>query len=443
MIKKEILISSLGNTIEWFDFGLFIFMAPIIGAKFFPQASASNATIEALIVFAAGFLCRPLGGIFFGYFGDTRGRAKTLRISILIITISTVTVGFIPSYEAVGVTAPVLFIALRLVQGLSIGGEYSGIIIYLAESAPPKKRGFTTSFAAIGANLGFLLATVTLMLLHLFFSKNVITDWAWRLPFLIIGLPGSLIIYYRFKLSETPVYYQLQKKHRLEPIPFIAAIKFAPYQLLKILGLTCMSSTFYYVFFAYMPTYLEHYIGFSLSNALTIESFMLIIMLFTVPLAGLCGDYFTRKKMLIITSIAIIFLASPCFYLLQFKSLLLTLLSLVIATILSSLEQGNTLTAIVENCPENVRYSGIAFPYNLGIALFGGSAPLIVTLLTEKISPIAPAYYLIFMAGITLITATTLLSNNKSLGPLHSPSLRPLYESPSMKPCKIKSRLKE
>ncbi|HAT7071401.1 TPA: MFS transporter [Legionella pneumophila] len=418
MIKKEILISSLGNTIEWFDFGLFIFMAPIIGAKFFPQASASNATIEALIVFAAGFLFRPLGGIFFGYFGDTRGRAKTLRISILIITISTFLIGVIPSYEEIGFTAPIVFILLRLIQGVSIGGEYSGIIIYLAESAPLNKRGFTTSFAAIGANLGFLLATVTLMFLHLFFSEETITNWAWRLPFLLVGLPGSLIIYYRFKLSETPVYLQLQKKHRLVSIPFITAIKFAPRQLLKILGLTCMGSTFYYVFFGYMPTYLEHYIGFSLSDALTIESIMLTTMLFTVPLAGMCGDFFTRKKMLTITAIAIIFLALPCFYLLQSKSILLVLLAFGAATILSSLEQGNTLTAIVENCPENVRYSGIAFSYNLGNALFGGSTPLILTLLTENMGLIAPAYYLIFMTAITLITATTLLNNNQSLGAL-------------------------
>lgn len=186
-------------------------MAPIIGAKFFPQASAGNATIEAFIVFAAGFLCRPLGGIFFGYFGDTRGRAKTLRISILIITFSTFLLGVIPSYEEIGLTAPIIFILLRLIQGVSIGGEYSGIIIYLAESAPLNKRGFTTSFAALGANLGFLLATVTLLFLHLFFSEETITNWAWRLPFLFIGVPGSLIIYYRFKLSETPVYSLLQK----------------------------------------------------------------------------------------------------------------------------------------------------------------------------------------------------------------------------------------
>ncbi len=396
-------------------------MAPVIGANFFPHASASNATIETLVVFAAGFLCRPFGGIFFGYFGDTFGRAKVLRISILIISISTFLVGVLPSYQEIGFFAPILFILLRLLQGVSIGGEYSGIMIYLAESAPLNKRGLTTSFAAMGANLGFLLATAALMLLHLFFTQEIIINWAWRLPFLMIGLPSALIIYYRFKLSETPVYAQLKKDHRLEPIPFMAAIKFAPYQLLKILGLTCMGSTFYYVLFGYMPIYLEHYIGFSLKDALTIESFMLMIMLFNIPFAGICGDYFTRKKMIIITSIAIILLVLPCFYLLRYKSMLLTLLSLGVATILSSLEQGNTLTAVVENCPENVRYSGIAFSYNLGSAIFGGSAPLIVALLTEKISLIAPAYYLIFMAVVTLIAATTLLSNNKSLGPLHQP----------------------
>ena len=187
-------------------------MAPILGAKFFPQTFTSNSMVEVLIVFAVGFLCRPLGGILFGYFGDTRGRATTLRISVLMISLSTFLVGLLPSYEEAGMISPVMFILLRLIQGLSIGGEYSGIMIYLAESAPANKRGFTTSFAAVGANLGFLLATLTLMLLHLLFTETTIANWAWRAPFLLIGLPGLLLIYSRFKLSETPVYSALKKK---------------------------------------------------------------------------------------------------------------------------------------------------------------------------------------------------------------------------------------
>ncbi|STY31469.1 Major facilitator family transporter [Legionella wadsworthii] len=404
----------MGNIIEWFDFGLFIFMAPIIGGKFFPQESANTATIHALMVFAIGFLCRPIGGIFFGYFGDTRGRAKTLRISILIITLSTFLIGIIPSYQEIGLFAPTLFIILRLIQGISIGGEYSGIMIYLAESASQKHRGFITSFAASGSNLGFLCATLTLTLLNLFFSVETINTWAWRLPFLVAGIFGSFLTYYRFQLSETKVYSYLKTNHLIENRPFMTAMRYAPYQLIKILGLTCMSATFYYFFVGYISTYLEHYMGFPFNTALTFQTIILITMLFVVPLGGVFGDHFSRKKMILFTSLAILLFTFPCFYLMQYKSLLMTSLALGIATLLSSLDQGNTMTAIVENCPENIRYSGIAFSYNLGNALFGGTTPLIVTLLINNIGPTAPSYYLFFMTSIGLITAITLLPNNQS-----------------------------
>jgi MHS family proline/betaine transporter-like MFS transporter len=179
-----------------------------------------------------------------------------------------------------------------------------------------------------------------------------------------------------------------------------------------------MSSTFYYFFVGYIPTYLENSLNLSLKSALTIQSIILIAMLLMVPLAGMCGDYFSRKKMLLITTFSILVVIFPCFYLMQLKSLFLICLALGTATILSSLDQGNSMTAIVENCPENVRYSGISFSYNLGNALFGGTTPLIVTLLIEHINPLAPSYYLFFMAGISLITATTLLKKNQSMGPL-------------------------
>ncbi|CEG56271.1 conserved membrane protein of unknown function [Legionella fallonii LLAP-10] len=390
-------------------------MTPIISTKFFPQQFSNISTFFTLTVFAMGFLCRPIGGIFLGYFGDVYGRAITLRISILTITVSTMLIGMLPSYESIGILAPILFVVLRLIQGFSIGGEYSGIMIYLAESAPYKRRGFITSFAATGANLGFLLATLMCILLTLSFSEEMIKDWVWRLPFLFVGIPGAFIIYYRFKLTETTVYLRLKRFHLLKEHPLITAFKVAPLQLIKILGLTCMSSTFYYFFVGYIPTYLERYMGFSLKTGLFFQSMMLIGMLFVVPLGGLLGDYFSRKRIMILTSIAILFLIFPCIYLLQSKSLSLTALALAIATILSSLDQSNTLTAAVENCPENVRYSSIAFSYNLGNALFGGTTPVIVTLLIDNINSLAPSYYLFFMACISLVTATTLLNKNQSL----------------------------
>lgn len=430
MDKKEILISTIGNTIEWFDLGIFIFMVPIIGPKFFPQDAAISSTIEALIVFAIGFLCRPVGGILFGYLGDTQGRAKTLRISILMITLSTLSIGLIPSYEEIGVSASIIFILLRLLQGLSIGGEYSGTMIYLAESASPKNRGFITSFAASGANLGFLFATVIFMMMNCLWTAETLNEWAWRIPFLIIGLPGSLIIFYRFQLPETAVYSALKSMHQLEQVPLLTAMKFAPLQLIKILGLTCMSASFYYFFVLYITTYVEHYLGFSKDLALIFQSAVLVIMLFAIPVGAIFGDYYSRKKMMIITTSIMLLFIFPCYYLFQSQSLLLTALGVGIATMISSFDQGNTLTAIVENCPENVRYSGIAFAYNLGNALFGSTIPLFATLLIEYISPIAPYYYLFFMTLIGLTTIMTLLSKNQSMSSILSPDTLNSQDAP-------------
>lgn len=415
MNKKQILITSLGNTLEWFDFGLFIFMAPVIGAKFFPSNTPMMATLEALMVFAAGFICRPLGGIFFGYLGDTHGRAGTLRLSVLLISLSTLLIGLLPTYTAIGLASSYSFILLRLLHGISIGGEYSGAMIYLAEVAPNESRGFITSFAATGANIGFLLATLVCMLLSSFSSTSAFHTWLWRLPFILVGVPAFFIVLYRFKLKETSYYIKLRATHHIETNPFLTALRHAPKNLLKILGLTCMSSTLYYVFFGMMPFYLEHYVGMNKKIAFLMQSGLLIIMLFIVPLAGWYGDYYSRKKMLLLTTIGTALLMLPCFYLLQTHSLPLIILSLSIATLLSSFDQGNSLAAAVENCPANVRYSGIAFSYNLGMAAFGGTAPLVVAFLAEKISSEAPAYYLILMALISFIAASTLLSKNKML----------------------------
>jgi len=418
MNKFNVLTTSLGNTLEWFDFGLFIFLAPIIGSTFFPHQSTFINTIDALMVFAAGFICRPIGGLIFGHFGDTRGRSTILRISVLMITLTTLLVGLLPSYQSAGYFAPIIFILLRLLQGISIGGEYSGVMIYLAESAPVNRRGFMTSFAATGANSGFLLATLAYVILQFFFKNAIIQAWAWRIPFLLAGIPGSFILYNRFRLPETKAYTQLEITNQIEKKPFIVALNQAPFQLMKIMGLACMNSSFYYVFFGFMTTYLHHYIGIPLKTALNIQTIGLITMLVVVPIAGFCGDKSSRKIMMVTTACGVILLTIPLFHMLQIHSTLVILFAIMLAAILSSFDQGNSLTAVVENCPANVRYSGIAFAYNVGTALFGGTAPVIVTLLTEKFGLMGPAYYLMGMASITLFASLNLIGRNKTVEPL-------------------------
>lgn len=413
MKQKQVIITSLGNTLEWFDFALFVFFAPIISQHFFPTHNPFISTLITLSVFAAGFICRPLGGILFGHAGDTHGRAKTLRISVLLITICTLLIGMLPSYSSIGIYAPIAFTLIRLIQGISIGGEYSGVMIYLAESAPSKQRGLITSFAAIGANLGFLLATIVLFTLNHVFSQEIVSDWAWRLPFIFIGIGGLFLVYYRFQLAETPTFSYLEKTDHIESHPFFTALRYAPKQLLIIFGLTGMGGTLYYVFFGYMPTYLQTHLGYESKFTLLLESTCLVIMLFLVPIAGWCGDRIGRKRMLITTAILMICLALPCFFLLKSTGYGAIILAFMLATFVSSFEQGNSLAAVVENCPANVRYSGIAFSYNLGNAIFGGTAPLMITLITQYRSLTASAYYLMAMASITLIAATGLVSKTR------------------------------
>ena len=384
-------------------------MAPIIGSQFFSVKSVHAATISTLIVFAVGFICRPIGGILFGHLGDRHGRVKALRYSIFTISLSTLLLGILPSYHIAGGTVSILFVVLRLLQGLSVGGEYSGVMIYLAESAPPDKCGLFSSFGAISANLGFLIATLMIALIKSLFSTTTLYEWAWRIPFVISGLFGFFIFYYRLQLLEPNVYVDLQKWRHLNRRPLLIALRHFPTMLLKILGLTCMGAPLYFVFFGYMPNYIEHYFSSpSKFNAFDLQAILLFVMLGLIPLAAIGGDRWGRKNMLLITALGMIFLVIPGFYLLNAKIFLASVIVLSVATLFSSIEQGNNLVSMVENCPVEVRYSAIAFAYNLGNALFGGTAPLIVSVLFQNRGYLAPAYYLTGMAMIGLMAILSL-----------------------------------
>jgi MHS family proline/betaine transporter-like MFS transporter len=413
--NKNLLAVSLGNIVEWFDFGLFIFLAPVIGAEFFPVSDPSTATIAAFSVFITGFLCRPLGGILFGHRGDTQGRSGTLRLSILLISFSTALTGFLPTYNQIGILAPILFTVLRILQGLSVGGEYSGIMIYLTESAPENRRGFMTSFAPASGNLGFLIASLTTLMINSSLSTAALQTWGWRLPFISMSFFSAIIFYYRLKISETPTYLNMQRCKKIKKNPLFDAIKLAPKSLIRIFALTCMHSSFYYAFFGYMPVYLEKYMDILPNIGFKLQSIFLLVTLFTIPMAGSLGDKIGRKRILLITATIAISTVYLCFYLLSTKILTLIIACLCIAVLICSLDLGNTLTIMIENCPAEVRYSGIAFSYNLGMALFGGTTPLVITLLTERFGLLAPAYYLMIMASISLIAISSIEANQKNI----------------------------
>jgi MFS transporter, MHS family, proline/betaine transporter len=407
MDNRTLMIVSVGNALEWFDFALFIYLAPMIGAYFFPAHNAASATLAAFAILAAGFICRPLGGIIFGHLGDQMGRAKTLVLSILTISSATGLVGLLPGYAQIGWVATALFILLRLIHGLSVGGEYAGAVIYLGETAPPKNKGFFSSFAIAGANLGFFLATLVSLLLNLL-PPTRIGHWGWRLCFIMSGALGLLILYYRLKLQETAVFLHLKQAKKTAQRPLSAVFRESPKTFGQILGLTCMGSTFYYLFFGYMPNYLAQFFGVSLLKSFGCQEILLLAMLILLPLAAACGDRFGRRNLLMISAFGMILLTIPCCYWMQQNTWLMLVMSLSLTAILSALEQGNNLITFVESCPTNIRYTCIALAYNTGNAVFGGTAPLIFSVLTQKIHSLAAGYYVVLMAMISLSVIFTL-----------------------------------
>ena len=194
---QTIVSCSVGNILEWYDFGLFTIFSSLFSRIFFPANNAQTAMIETVGIFAIGFLARPIGALIFGYMGDRYGRASTLRLSILTITIPTLLIGIMPTYQQIGVAAPILLMLIRIMQGISIGGEYSGNLIYLAETAPDRYRATFTTFASMGSNFGILLASFIGMLSSVLFSSATLESWGWRIPYLLSGLLCLIIYMYR------------------------------------------------------------------------------------------------------------------------------------------------------------------------------------------------------------------------------------------------------
>lgn len=403
---QSIISSSIGNVIEWYDFGLFAIYSPLFSQLFFPAKNPSIALLEALSIFAIGFLCRPIGALLFGYLGDTQGRAKTLRLSILMISIPTLLIGCLPTYTSIGITAPFLLLCVRIWQGVSLGGEYSGNLIYLAETAPVRHRATITAFAGTGANLGILLASAVGTITAALFTDAAFKEWAWRLPYIASGIFCLIIYITRLKLKETQVFKYFQEKKQVAHQPIKTMLRMNMPHVLRTLGLVCMGSTFYYFCFVYMPVFLGSTMKFVFLKTASIMTIFIGAMLILVPLAGLLCDRIGRRKMLLFNAISIALFTIPGFYLIHTGYFLSTIFALSFFTLLSSLEQATTSVAVVENYPMPARYTGLSFGYNIGNGFFGGTIPLISEWLVYKTHlALSPAFYIVFCAIVTGLVA--------------------------------------
>lgn len=408
-VRKAITGASIGNAVEWFDFAIYGFLATFIAANFFPEGNETAALLNTFAIFAAAFFMRPLGGFVFGPLGDRIGRQRVLAIVILLMSAATVAIGLLPTYASIGVAAPLLLLVLRCLQGFSAGGEYGGGAVYLAEFASEKRRGLTVTFMAWSGVLGFLLGSVTVTLLQALLPAAAMESYGWRIPFLIAGPLGLVGLYIRLRLDDTPQFAELSKTDRVAKSPLREAITTAWRPILQVIGLFIVFNVGYYVVFTFLPTYFIKTLEFSKTSAfvsMTLASLVALILI--LSLAAL-SDRIGRKPMLVGASVAFAVLGYPLFLLLNSGSLTAAVIAHCCLAAIESVYVSAAVSAGVELFATTVRYSGFSIGYNICVAAFGGTTPYVVTWLTaETGNDVAPAFYLILAAVVSLAAVLTM-----------------------------------
>lgn len=403
--RKVIAAGITGNVLEWYDFAVYGFYAPIIGRLFFPSDDPTVSLIASFGAFAAGFLMRPVGGFVFGYIGDKVGRKRALVLSVMLMAIPTGAIGLLPDHATIGVAAAFLMVAMRMLQGLSVGGEYTGSIVYLAEHSPPGRRGFFTSWTLFGAVGGILLGSSVSALVSHFLTADQVADWGWRLPFLsgiLVGVVGLLI---RRHLPEMPEDDAADKPKN----PVIEAIKTEWRAMLKVIGFNIINAVGFYMMFVYVVTWLIKQVKEPRSDALDINSISMAVLLVLVPVFGALSDKVGRKPLLLFGAGGVAIFGYPLIWLMHHPSFEMILLGQLGFSVLIGAYFGAGPATLTEMFPRRVRVSALSIGYNVGLAIFGGTTPLIATwLISRTHDDLSIAWYLIGCAVISFAVVLTL-----------------------------------
>jgi MFS transporter, MHS family, shikimate and dehydroshikimate transport protein len=406
MLIEAVIASTIGTTIEWYDFFLYgIAAATVFPKLYFPEFSPFAATLASFGTFTVGFLARPVGGVVFGYMGDRVGRKSALVTTLLLMGISTLAIGFLPTYAEIGTWAPVLLTALRLLQGLGVGGEWGGAVLLALEYGHAGKRGFYASWPQAGVPLGLLSCTIVVALCQWLLSKEDFEAWGWRLPFYLSGLLIVVGLLIRLRILETPLFAKLQENNEVADAPVSETIRQHWGDLLLIAGSRITENASFYLFTAYAFSYGKEILNVGEGVMPLAVSVAAAIELVTIPLFGNLSDRWTRRGIYLIGCLFLIAFALPYYFLLDTRQTPL----IVLATVLG-LSVGHAMLYSVQASliPElfgtRLRCTGASIGYQLATPLAGGVAPLIATTLIEffpgQYWPLAA--YIIFNSLISL-----------------------------------------
>ncbi|GAA2849332.1 MFS transporter [Pseudonocardia halophobica] len=407
--RRSVVAALIGNVMEFFDFAVYGFLAVVIGQVFFPGGSATAQLLSALAVFGVAFLFRPLGGAVFGYISDRFGRRVSLSGAIVLMSLSTAAIGILPGYATAGIFAPILLVAMRCLQGISVGGEFSGGSTFIAEYAPPNRRGLWVSMMSSSAALGTLLGSGSVLLLGSLISPEAMNSWGWRIPFLVAIPMGALGVYMRLRLDDTPVFEEMKKE---EPAERRSPLKTLTRRDVGMIALTFVFAGATGLGFYYYTTYFNSYftttLGFERSTAITLNLVGLVFYAALCPLAGLLSDRIGRRRTYLTGFFAMAVIAVPAFLLMGLGPV-----GALLGLLLFSLPQAlnNVMVSIVpvELFTTQNRVTAGAIGYNLGVGIISGTGPLVAAALVAGTgSALAPGFYLaaiVLVAGIVIAAA--------------------------------------
>lgn len=423
-VKRAVKAASLGNAMEWFDFGIYSYLAVTLGHVFFPSGNETTQLLSSFAAFAVAFLVRPLGGMFFGPMGDRLGRKRILALTMIMMAVGTFAIGLIPSYDAIGLWAPALLILFRMVQGFSTGGEYGGASTFIAEYAPDKRRGFFGSFLEFGTLAGYVGAAGLVTALYAVLDDGQMEAWGWRVPFLVAGPLGLVGLYLRMRLDETPAFQKLEGGKALATEATAGAAAAATEaaetttkgDLARIFRdhwptlvlCVCLVGAYninVYLVLSYLPTYLSDELGYSETHGLLVLLGMMVFLMLVISRVGKLSDRFGRKPVLMTGMAGFFLLSLPAFLLIRQGSVLavgLGMLALGLSLVCLLATMSAALPALF---PTQVRYGSLSVGYNLSTSLFGGTTPLVVTaLISWSGSNLMPAYYSMGAALVGIVS---------------------------------------
>jgi metabolite-proton symporter len=403
--RKVIVASLIGTSLEWYDFFLYGTASALVFNKlFFPNFDPLVGTLLAFATYAVGFIARPLGGLVFGHFGDRVGRKQVLIVTLLIMGIATFLIGALPTYQAIGVAAPILLVVLRFVQGLGLGGEWGGAVLMSLEHGAADRRGLNASWPQVGVPVGNLLAAGVLGLLNLLLTEDAFLSWGWRIAFFLSGALVLVGLWIRMTITESPLFEEVESAGEKARMPLIEVIKRHPRGLLVAMGARLGTDVAFYTFTLYILTFLTANLGLPRSvglNAVLIGSAVQIAL---IPLFGGLSDRYGRRPVYALGAVSAAVWAFVFFPLLSTRSPVVIVLATVVALITHAAMYGPQAAFIAELFSTELRYSGASMGYQIAGVLGGGIAPLVsIALAGATGTAFAVSFYVLAMVVLTLI----------------------------------------